>query len=89
MRYRPLLNEYGVSVDIIPFFLGAARDGAGNPFTPTPKWKEAFSEQDTTLTGEMLGLKVTRPKEFPIMSLFVSFVNQSCSLVLIEGSLFV
>lgn len=72
IRYRPYLNAYGVSVEIIPFFLGAARDGAGNPFTPTPKWKEAFAEQDSTLTGEILGLKVVRPKEFPILSLFVS-----------------
>jgi len=70
VRYRPLLNAYGVSVEIIPFFLGAARDGAGNPFTPTPKWKEAFANQDSNLTGEMLGLKVVRPKEFPILSLF-------------------
>jgi glutathione S-transferase kappa 1 len=72
MRYRALLNEYGISVEIIPFFLGAARENAGNPFTPTPKWKEAFAEQDTNLNGEILGLKVIRPKDFPILSLFVS-----------------
>ena len=77
MRYRPHLNEYGVTVDVIPFFLGAAREGAGNPFTPTPQWKEAFSAQDSNLTGEMLGLKVVRPKEFPILSLFVSFPRDS------------
>ena len=72
VRYRPLLNAYGVSVDIIPFFLGAARDSVGNPFTPTPKAKEAFASQDSQLTGKLLGLKVVRPKEFPILSLFVS-----------------
>ncbi|EXJ61327.1 uncharacterized protein A1O5_11885 [Cladophialophora psammophila CBS 110553] len=70
IRYRPFLNAYGVSVEIIPFFLGAARDGVGNPFTPTPKAKEAFAKQDSELTGELLGLKVVRPKEFPILSLF-------------------
>ena len=72
VRYRPLLNAYGVSVDIIPFFLGGARDSVGNPFTPTPKAKEAFAKQDSELTGKLLGLKVVRPKDFPILSLFVS-----------------
>ena len=72
MRYRPLLRAYGVTVDIIPFFLGAARESAGNPFTPTPKHMEAFSAQDSQMNGEILGLKVIRPKEFPILSLFVS-----------------
>ncbi|OCT46521.1 putative DSBA family oxidoreductase [Cladophialophora carrionii] len=70
VRYRPLLKAYGVSVEILPFYLGAARVSAGNPFTPTPKYKEAFGDQDFTLTGEMLGLKAVRPKEFPILSLF-------------------
>ncbi|KIX00173.1 uncharacterized protein Z518_10310 [Rhinocladiella mackenziei CBS 650.93] len=70
IRYRPLLNKYGVSVDIIPFFLGGARDSVGNPFTPTPKAKEAFATQDSEITGKLLGLKIVRPKEFPILSLF-------------------
>lgn len=72
IRFRPLLNDYGVSVDIIPFFLGAARDGVGNPFTPTPPAKEPFSKQDSEMTGRLLGLKVVKPKDFPILSLFVS-----------------
>ncbi|KAF2097346.1 glutathione S-transferase [Rhizodiscina lignyota] len=70
VRFRPLLNAYGVSVDIIPFFLGAARESVGNPFTPTPKAKLAFANQDAQMTGEILGLKVVRPKVFPILSLF-------------------
>ncbi|KAH7364098.1 glutathione S-transferase [Rhexocercosporidium sp. MPI-PUGE-AT-0058] len=69
-KHRPGLLAHGVTVDIQPFFLGGARDAAGNPWQPTPKWKEAFSKQDSTMTGELLGLKVVQPKEFPIMSLF-------------------
>jgi 2-hydroxychromene-2-carboxylate isomerase len=72
LRYRPLLNKYGVSVEIIPFFLGGARESVGNTFVPTPKWKEAFAAQDSELTGELLGLKVVRPKIWPVLSLFVS-----------------
>lgn len=72
VRFRPLLNAHGVSVDIIPFFLGAARNGVGNPWTPTPKSKEAFSKQDNEMTGRLLGLKVVKPKDFPILSIFVS-----------------
>jgi glutathione S-transferase kappa 1 len=79
VRFRPLLEEYGITVEIIPFFLGAARDSAGNKFAPTPKWKEAFAEQDSQLTGEMLGLKVVRPEEFPILSLFVSLLRYALS----------
>ena len=75
MRFRPLLNVHGVSVDIVPFFLGAARDGVGNPFQPTPAAKEPFSKQDSTTTGRLLGLKVVQPKEFPILSLFVSLLS--------------
>jgi len=70
IHFRPLLNAYGVDVEIIPFFLGGARDSVGNPFTPTPKPKEAFADQDSNLTGKLLGLKVVRPKDFPILSLF-------------------
>jgi glutathione S-transferase kappa 1 len=72
IRHRQLLNAYGVSVDIIPFFLGGARESVGNPFSPTPKAKESFANQDSQMTGEILGLKVVRPKVFPILSLFVS-----------------
>lgn len=71
-KFRPLLNEHGVEVEILPFFLGGARDAAGNPFTPTPQWKQAFSAQDSDLTGKLLGLKVVMPEVFPISSLFVS-----------------
>ncbi|XMA14396.1 hypothetical protein WAI453_007187 [Rhynchosporium graminicola] len=70
LKYRPGLLAHGVNVDIQPFFLGGAREAAGNPWQPTPKWKEAFSKQDSAMTGELLGLKVVQPKEFPIMSLF-------------------
>jgi hypothetical protein len=72
LKYRPLLNAHGVTVEIIPFFLGGARESAGNPWTPTPKWKEEFSKQDSEMTGRLLGLKIVQPKEFPILSLFVS-----------------
>jgi 2-hydroxychromene-2-carboxylate isomerase len=72
MKFRPLLNAHGVSVDVIPFFLGGARESAGNPFSPTPKAKEAFATQDSEMTGELLGLKVVRPKIWPVLSLFVS-----------------
>ncbi|RMD43686.1 hypothetical protein DV735_g1447, partial [Chaetothyriales sp. CBS 134920] len=70
IKYRPLLQAHGIQVEITPFFLGGARDGAGNPFTPTPKAKEAFAKQDSHLTGEILGLKVVPPPIFPILSLF-------------------
>ncbi|KFY35871.1 hypothetical protein V494_05523 [Pseudogymnoascus sp. VKM F-4513 (FW-928)] len=70
IRYRPLLQAHGVSIDIVPFFLGGARERVGNPYTPTPKWKEAFSAQDSDMTGRLLGLKVVPPKEFPISSLY-------------------
>ncbi|KAF2825910.1 glutathione S-transferase [Ophiobolus disseminans] len=69
-KYRPLLNANGVEVEILPFFLGAAREAAGNPFAPTPKWKEAFSKQDSETSGRLLGLKVVAPEVFPISSLF-------------------
>ncbi|KFY18259.1 hypothetical protein V492_00025 [Pseudogymnoascus sp. VKM F-4246] len=70
VRYRPLLNAHGVDVDTIPFFLGAARQSAGNPFEPTPKFREAFAAQDFETTGRLLGLKVVQPKVFPINSIF-------------------
>jgi glutathione S-transferase kappa 1 len=76
LKYRPLLNAHGVSVEIIPFFLGAARESAGNPFTPTPKWRQAFAKQDTETTGRLLGLKIVPPTVFPILSLYVSFPNE-------------
>jgi 2-hydroxychromene-2-carboxylate isomerase len=72
LRYRPLLNAHGVSVNIIPFFLGGARESVGNPWTPTPKWKEEFAAQDSQTTGQLLGLKIVQPKDFPILSLYVS-----------------
>jgi glutathione S-transferase kappa 1 len=56
------------------FHLGAARDGVGNPFTPTPQAKVPFSTQDSETTGQLLGLKVVKPKIFPILSLFVSLL---------------
>jgi hypothetical protein len=91
IRYRPALNAYGVEVDIIPFFLGAAREGAGNPFKPTPEYMQAFSKQDSELTAKLLGLKVTRPKVFPILSLIVSlaqFIRLDGEDVLMLGSRF-
>jgi glutathione S-transferase kappa 1 len=72
VRFRPLLSHYNITVDLIPFFLGAARDSVGNPFTPTPKAKQPFQKQDSEITAELLGLKIVRPKDFPILSLFVS-----------------
>lgn len=39
----------------------------GNPFAPTPKAKEPFAQQDTETAGRLLGLKVVRPKDFPIL----------------------
>lgn len=70
LKHRPGLLAHGVKVDIQPFFLGGARDAAGNPWQPTPKWKEAFAKQDTELTGELLGIKTVQPDIFPIGSLF-------------------
>ncbi|KAK5111387.1 hypothetical protein LTR85_012161 [Meristemomyces frigidus] len=69
-KFRPLLNAHGIDVEILPFFLGGARDAAGNPFTPTPQWKQGFSAQDSVLTGKLLGLEVVAPEVFPISSLF-------------------
>ncbi|EKG13837.1 hypothetical protein MPH_09019 [Macrophomina phaseolina MS6] len=70
LRHRPLLNTYGVEVEILPFFLGGARDNVGNPWTPVHKAKEAFASQDTELTGKLLGVKTVQPEIFPISSLF-------------------
>jgi len=70
VRFRDLLNAHDVSVEIIPFFLGAARDSAGNSFKPPIKAKEAFEAHDTEVTGKLLGLKVVRPELIPISSLF-------------------
>lgn len=71
-RFAPLLDAHGIEVEILPFFLGGARESAGNPYAPTPAWKQAFSAQDCDLTGRLLGLKVVTPEVFPISSLFVS-----------------
>lgn len=81
IRFRDLLQAHGVSVEIIPFFLGGSRDSVGNPFVPTPKAKEAFGAQDTEVTGRLLGLKVVRPKIFPILSLFVRSLQTLLSVV--------
>ncbi|KAG4433453.1 hypothetical protein IFR05_011057 [Cadophora sp. M221] len=70
LKHRPGLVAHGVNVDIQPFFLGGARDAVGNFWQPTPKWKEAFAAQDTQLNGELLGLTIVQPEEFPIKSLF-------------------
>jgi len=67
-----MLNAHGVQVEILPFFLGGARDGVGNPWTPVPQAKVAFANQDTTLTGKILGLNIVPPEVFPISSLFAS-----------------
>ncbi|KAF2177145.1 glutathione S-transferase [Zopfia rhizophila CBS 207.26] len=58
-KFRPLFNAHGVQVEILPFFLGGARDSVGNPWTP-----------NTAMTGELLGLKIAPPEVFPISSLF-------------------
>jgi len=69
-NFRPFLHAHGIEVCIEPFFLGAARNGIGNPYTPTPQAKAAFAQQDLDATSETLGLKLVRPKVFPISSLF-------------------
>jgi len=73
-NFRPLLNSHGIEVCIEPFFLGGARDGVGNPFTPPVPAKAAFGDQDLEITSKLLNLKVVRPEVFPISSLFVSAV---------------
>jgi 2-hydroxychromene-2-carboxylate isomerase len=80
VRFRDLLNAHDVSVEIIPFFLGAARDSAGNPFKPPLKAKETFEAHDTEVTGKLLGLKVVRPELIPISSLFVGPLDAIQSL---------
>lgn len=56
LAYRSALQAHGVTVDIKPFFLGGARDAVGNPWQPTPKWKEAFSKQDSESTCSRLSV---------------------------------
>lgn len=88
-KFRPMLDAHGVQVEILPFFLGGARDSVGNPFTPPPQAKVAFSSQDTVMTGELLGLKIVPPKVFPISSLFVSYYlshGTETSLTVTAGS---
>ncbi|KAF1969435.1 glutathione S-transferase [Bimuria novae-zelandiae CBS 107.79] len=69
-KFRPQLLAHEIEVNIEPFFLGGARDGVGNPWTPPPQAKAAFAQQDLDLTSKLLGLKVVQPNVFPISSLF-------------------
>ncbi|KAH7089570.1 glutathione S-transferase [Paraphoma chrysanthemicola] len=69
-KFRPNLVANGIEVEILPFFLGAARDGKGNPWQPTPKYKEAFQAQDSELNSKLLGITLKTPEIFPISSLF-------------------
>lgn len=78
-NFRPQLESHGVEVCIEPFFLGGARNGVGNPWTPPPQAKAAFSQQDLDLTSKLLGLEVVRPKVFPISSLAVGFIRSNLS----------
>jgi len=68
-NYRSRLQSHGIEVCIEPFFLGGARNGVGNPYTPPPEAKSAFMQQDLELTSKLPGLHVVRPKVFPISSL--------------------
>jgi hypothetical protein len=74
-NYRSQLQSHGVEVCIEPFFLGGARNGVGNPWTPPLEAKSAFMQQDLDLTSKLLGLRVVRPKVFPISSLSVSILE--------------
>jgi glutathione S-transferase kappa 1 len=76
-NFRPQLESHGIEVCIEPFFLGGARDGVGNPYTPPPQAKAAFAQQDLDFTSKLLGLEVVRPKVFPISSLFVSILHST------------
>ncbi|PSN66242.1 glutathione S-transferase [Corynespora cassiicola Philippines] len=70
VRFRPLLQAHGVHVEIMPFFLGGARDSVGNPYSPPLPAKAAFASQDTEMTARLLGLRTSTPEVFPISSLF-------------------
>jgi glutathione S-transferase kappa 1 len=71
-NFRSQLQSHEVEVCIEPFFLGGARNGVGNPWTPPPQAKAAFMQQDLDSTSKLLGLKVVRPEVFPVSSLSVS-----------------
>lgn len=76
-RTRPLLAAHGVDVEIVPFFLGGARNGAGNPFTVPAPAKATWGNNDAARVAHLLGLPLQRPTKFPILSLYVRRLGPS------------
>ena len=70
---RAALQSQSIELDFVPFFLGAARDGVGNPFQYQPDIKAKYGNHDLERCASILGLNVKRPTNFPISSLFVRF----------------
>jgi len=69
-HYREQLKQHGIAVDIVPFFLGGARNGNGHPYQEPPPVKAVWGDRDVQTVASLLGLKTQRPKIFPIISLY-------------------
>jgi len=91
LRSRPLLANHNISLNILPFFLGAARDGSGNPWVPQPAIKEAFAKEDMKRSSKLaLGKEVKHPEKFPILSLFpiraLTYIHRTYSSSIFESA---
>ena len=81
-HHREQLKQHGIVVDIVPFFLGGARNGNGHPYQDPPPVKAVWGDRDVQTVASLLGLKTQRPKIFPIISLYVPHppTHMHCSL---------
>jgi len=71
IKTRKALNQHNITVEILPFFLGGARDANGNPFVPMPPVKAAWGQNDMKRVSKiLLGYELRYPEKFPILSLF-------------------
>ncbi|OJJ72569.1 hypothetical protein ASPBRDRAFT_42288 [Aspergillus brasiliensis CBS 101740] len=90
-RYREILHRHRIKTQVVPFFLGGARDGNGSPYQEPPPVKAAWSAKDLAYTGRILGVKVKRPDVFPISSLYpvrvVTYIHTNFGAELTERSL--
>ncbi|KAL6229177.1 hypothetical protein BDW75DRAFT_235403 [Aspergillus navahoensis] len=70
-RYRETPHRHLIKTQVVPFFLGGARDGNGSPYQEPPPVKAAWSAKDLAYTGKTLGLKIKTPDVSPISPLYV------------------
>ncbi|KAJ9662081.1 hypothetical protein H2198_001623 [Neophaeococcomyces mojaviensis] len=78
-RIRPILSTYGISISIIPIFLGGVNHATGNQPPSTLPAKAKFSPYDMQRAIEHFGtVKLSAPPFFPMVSL----LPQRCMCVL-------